>query len=249
MNIFCIPYAGGTARVIYNSWQNHLPPSLRIVPLELAGHGHRIAEPFHENMEAAVAGLVAEIRRTAYNTRYAIYGHSLGTLITYELTKALDAAGLPPPVALFLSGRRPPHNCPKPRNFHLLSDPLLLREIENLGGTPKGFFQDPELVRSFLPIIRNDYRLLETYRFNGTIHQTSADIVFFSSDDDAVVAGPEKREWQSYTRGKFELVEFSGGHFFIHPQREAICAWIARKLASAQRSIGAFNLLVKNGSS
>ncbi len=231
MNLFCIPYAGGSAKIIFNGWQSALPSSIKVIPLELAGHGVRIDEPFHGSIEATVADIVSAIKSSVTATPYALYGHSMGSLIAYELTKALDAAGLPPPKAVFLSGRKPPHNCPKPRNIHRYNDTLLLEEMKKLGGTPKVFFEVKELVKAFLPIFRNDYRILELYQFVEPIHPTSADIVFFHSDGDAVVEGPEVDEWAKYTTGSFTRKNFQGGHFFINDKRQEICEIISEVLS------------------
>ena len=230
MNLFCIPYAGGSAKIIFNGWQNALPSNIKVIPLELAGHGVRIDEPFHGSVEATVADIVATIKSSLIAAPYALYGHSMGSLIAYELTKAIAAAGLPAPTKVFLSGRKPPHNCPKPRNIHRYNDTLLLEEMKKLGGTPKVFFEVKELVEAFLPIFRNDYRILELYQFVEPIRPTSADIVFFHSDSDAVVEGPEVDEWEKYTTGTFTRKNFQGGHFFINEHRKEICEVISEVL-------------------
>lgn len=230
MNLFCIPYAGGSAKIIFNGWQQALPSSIKVIPLELAGHGIRIDEAFHGSIAAVVADIVSTIKASVTSTPYAIYGHSMGSLIAYELTKALAAAGLPPPKTVFLSGRKPPHNCPKPRNIHRYNDTLLLEEMKKLGGTPKVFFEVKDLVKAFLPIFRSDYRILELYQFVEPIQPTSADIVFFHSDADDVVAGPEVNEWEKYTVGAFVRKNFEGGHFFINEKRKEICDIISEFL-------------------
>jgi medium-chain acyl-[acyl-carrier-protein] hydrolase len=233
IDLYCIPYAGGTAKVIYNGWQKHLPPTIRVVPLELAGHGHRITEPFHASVQAVVADMLSQIKARGGGSEYAIYGHSMGSLVAYELCRALDAEGLPTPATLFVSGRRPPHRCPRSRNIHLLSDAALLREMEKLGGTPKEFFEDPNLIKAFLPIFRSDYRLLERYHFEPPIQSVAADIVFLYSESDSVVAGADKREWAEYTSSAFSVKSFPGGHFFINEQRVAICDLIVETLEAS----------------
>lgn len=222
MNLFCLPYAGGSAKVIFNSWQKFLPV-IKVIPLELAGHGTRMSEPFHDSIEAVIADIMATIAPSLSTEPYAIFGHSMGSLLAYELTKAISTAGLPPPLTLYVSGRRPPHNCPSLRNMHRMSDDLLLQEMKNMGGTPQGFFAVKELVNAFLPVFRNDYRNIELYQCAMPIHATSADIVFFHSDGDKAVAGPEVNEWQQYTTATFTRKNFSGGHFFINDNREEIC--------------------------
>ncbi|WP_045857588.1 thioesterase II family protein [Teredinibacter purpureus] len=233
MNVFCLPYAGGNAKIIYRSWQHCLPSSIKIVPVELAGHGHRFGEPFHRDVQSVVEDILHTITPDLHHEPYAIYGHSMGTLLAYELARAIAAINAPPPLTLFLSGRRPPHNCPKPRNIHTFSDALLLEEMKRMGGTPTVFFEDQSLIDAFLPVFRNDYKILERYRFKNIIHPTSADIVFIHSDDDPVVVGDDVNEWEKYTTGSFRRENMQGGHFFINEKKHAICHLIQEEITCA----------------
>ena len=231
IKLFCIPYAGGSAAATYSRWSRLLPNGIKVVPMEFAGHGRRMTEPMADSFELVVADLLSAIEDDIRHVPYAIYGHSMGSTVAYELSKAIAAAGLPAPLALFLSGRNPPHYLYSQRNLHLLDDESFLEEIRKLGGTPDDFFKMKSLLQTFLPILRNDYRIIELYRHTLPIHITSADIVFFRSDNDAIVNKNECYTWQRYTRGSFSVHDFVGGHFFINDQAPAICHEIASTLA------------------
>lgn len=231
IKLFGIPYAGASATTTYGRWARLLPAAIKVVPLELAGHGKRMAEPFSVSLQAVVADLLASIAPVIRTERYAIYGHSIGATITYELVRAIDAADLPPPLALFLSGRNPPHHSYPQRHLHLLDDDSFLDEIRKLGGTPDDFFKMKDLIKAFLPILRNDYRIIELHRHAMPIHVTAGEIVFFQSDADLLVNKSEIYEWQRYTRGGLTVRDFVGGHFFINDQQEEICREIASTLA------------------
>ncbi len=225
--LFGIPYAGGSAVATYGRWARLLPANIKLAPLELAGRGRRTPEPFHTTMQEAVAELLTTIAPIVRTTPYAIYGHSMGTAVTYELVKAIAAEGLPAPRQLFLSGRNCPHHPYSQRNLHLLDDERFLAEIRQLGGTPEEFFAMKDLVAAFLPVLRADYRLIEQYWPERPLHVTSADIVFLCSDQDPLVGKPAVYDWQHYTSGQFELREFSGGHFFINDHTPQVCQVIA----------------------
>jgi len=160
----------------------------------------------------------------------------MGTVIVYELVRALAAAGLPAPRALFLSGRHPPHHVYDRQPMHLLSNEAFLQEIRTLGGTPEEFFAIPALVQAFLPVLRSDYRLVELYRRADPIHVSTADILFFHSDRDNLVRKPVIYEWERYTGGAFAVRDFQGDHFFINEQQAALCreigAWLEPALAA-----------------
>jgi len=230
LTLFGIAYAGGSAAAIYGRWARLLPAAIRVQPLELAGHGRRMNEAFPESIEAAVADLLKTVAPQAARGPYALVGHSMGSTIVYELARALHAAGLPPPRALFLSGRQPPHLAYPQRNLYMLDDETFLSEIRKLGGTPVDFFRMKDLVQAFLPILRNDYRIIEQYRFAAPVHVTPADIVVFRGDGDQLADHAGSMAWAGYTSGRFALHEFAGGHFFVNDHQEAICRIVAAAL-------------------
>ena len=233
ITLFAIPYAGGSAAAAYGRWARMLPPNIKLSPLELAGHGRRMPEPFAASLDAAVADLLATVLPAARSGAYAIYGHSMGTTVAYELIRALDAAGVPPPLTLFVSGRNPPHYPYPQRNLHMLDDDTFLAEIRKLGGTPGDFFKLRDLVKAFLPILRSDYRLIELHKLRLPEHTSDADIVFFHSDGDVLVSKPALDEWRRYTRGSLTVHEFHGGHFFINENAAEMCAIMGAQLNDA----------------
>lgn len=231
LNLYCIGYAGGSALATYSRWARLLPEGIQRIPLELPGHGKRMAEALISNVDAAVNDFLRTMGDEIRDTPYALYGHSMGATLAYEVCRAASNKGLPAPQALFLSGRNPPHHSYPQRHIHLLDDESFLEEIRQLGGTPGDFFEMKSLMMAFLPILRNDYRIIELYRQSLPMHVTSADIVFFRSDQDTLVSAQASDEWQRYTSGKFRVQDFTGGHFFINEQAQAICQQIGHSLA------------------
>jgi medium-chain acyl-[acyl-carrier-protein] hydrolase len=234
--LFGIPFAGGSAAAIYGKWIRHLGNDFQLIPLELAGHGRRTNEPFHENIAAAVDDMLKAVKDIAHTHTYAFYGHSMGCVLTYELLRSIANAGLPGPQTVFLSGRNPPHHIYAGKDIHYLSDDAFIAEIKKIGGTPLEFFELPSLVQMFLPILRSDYRLIERYRHIEPRHITSANLVFLASDTDSLVTQPQVSEWSRYTSAHFELHNFSGGHFFINQAYPDICKLIVSRCNDTIRS-------------
>ncbi len=233
--LFGVPYAGGSAAAIYGKWARHLGEHIQLIPLELAGHGRRTNENFHDNIAVAVADMLQTIKEIARSNTYAFYGHSMGCVLVYELLKAIGSAGLPAPKTVFLSGRNPPHHVYAGKDIHYLSDEAFLTEIKKVGGTPMEFFELPSLVQMFLPVLRADYRLIERYRYAEPRHVTSANLIFLSSDMDPLVTRPDTEEWRHYTSSQFELHNFSGGHFFINQAYAEICNLITQKCSDTPK--------------
>ncbi|WP_025847247.1 thioesterase II family protein [Paenibacillus ehimensis] len=231
IDLYCIPYAGGSGHAIYGRWAEELDPRIQLHPLELAGHGRRMGQTLDASVATAVADMLRTLRPRIAFRPYAIYGHSMGTVLAYELAAAIREAGLPEPVALFQSGRLPPHHAYLNNEMHLLPDEVFLDKIKRLGGTPPELFESKELVRLFLPILRNDYRMIEQYRCKLPHARFDANVVFLYSDDDPLVTKPYIYDWEQYTASSFEVHAFRGGHFFLNEHWQDICRVINRKLS------------------
>ncbi|WP_024914072.1 thioesterase II family protein [Chania multitudinisentens] len=230
ITLFVLPYAGGSAYAIYNKWAMLLGERICLFPLEYAGHGMRMAEPFHQSIDEVVKDLMLKISKAiATGTPYALYAHSMGCIVAYELLRAIDAAKLPAPLTVFLSGRKPP-DYHEATQYHALSDAEFLAKIKKIGGTPQEFFVMEELVKTFLPILRSDYSLIERYCLLMPICPTTSDIVYFFGEDDALVTLEEAQAWRHYTKGHFAQHHYPGGHFFIHQHYPDICSRIGQKL-------------------
>jgi medium-chain acyl-[acyl-carrier-protein] hydrolase len=231
--LFGLPYAGGWAAGLYGKWAARLPRTIEVVPLELAGHGRRMGEPFDESLESAVADLLRRVREVARSQPYALFGHSMGGTLAYEIVKALEHGGLPSPKALFVSGCQPPHVRSRHTGLYLLSDENFLHEIRRLGGTPNELFDVPELARTFLPILRSDFRLIHRYRVREPVHVMNTELVLLHGDRDPLAGKPGILEWQRYTPRSLRMHEIAGDHFFVNKHTDAICRLVADTLEAA----------------
>ena len=108
MKLFCIPYAGGSASV-YSGWNPILRENIQLVPVELSGKGVRAAEPLYENWEDALEDVYSSItEKIEPGEEYALFGHSMGSWIAYEILKILCRKKMPQPLHVFFSGNTPP---------------------------------------------------------------------------------------------------------------------------------------------
>lgn len=210
--LFFLPYAGGTA-TIYRRWSEQLGSSIEVVPLDPAGRGARFGEPFHPSVADALHDLKRRAA-AAIHGRYAIFGHSMGALLACELARELAASSLPPPAHLFLSGKPPPHVL-SPRPVHALPDAEFLRHVVAMGGTPREVLENDELVELFLPILRADYRMTETYVAPPTFVPLDCSVTFFFANADATLSREHVEGWRRYTVREFRVLEYDGGHFFL----------------------------------
>lgn len=220
VKLFCFPYAGGTAGV-YSKWKNYGNNNVEIIPVELAGHGKKICKPLNNTIEDEVNQIFNEVVNQIKNCPYALFGHSMGTLIIYELVNKIDSYNLPPPIHSFMSGKLPPHITAK-EVYYTLPDNEFKKKIINLGGTPKIVAENEELFDIYLPILKSDYKMVEQYKYKPNPGKWPFDIsVFFGSNDNLTDYG-NIREWSLYTEKVCNYYEFDGNHFFIHEHEEEI---------------------------
>ena len=228
MNIYCLPFAGG-AGYSYDLFRKNAPSSLRFVTLELPGRGNRINEPLLTDIPAIVEDVWRQLKSFNLEEPYAIYGHSLGGLLTYLLTHRILAEGKPVPLHLFFSGCYPPSRISFRKKRHLLSDDDLIRELKDMGGSPSEILEDYDLMQFFLPIIRADFRAIELYRHTSYEPFEIPITVFLGDEEDEI--GKEADGWSEVTLATQEVVKMPGAHFFIYDNCEQILDIITQKIS------------------
>lgn len=214
IKLFCFPYAGGTASV-YTRWKKYLDKDIELIPVELSGRGKLIYEPLSDNMEDIINFVYDSIKRDLDSSEYMFFGHSMGTVIVYELMNKLLEHNHKNPLHLFLSGRYPPHIGCK-HNMSALSDEEFIEKVIKNGGTPKEVFENKELMEIFLPILRADYKAIEKHVPTPLKEKWDMDITVLNGIYDSDVKLDEVELWKDYTNKNCSIHHFEGGHFFIN---------------------------------
>jgi medium-chain acyl-[acyl-carrier-protein] hydrolase len=231
IKLFCLPYAGGSS-IIYKKWQPLLPDDIELVAVELAGRGKRSNEPLYKDVAEAVEDVYSIITRDIYNAGdYAIYGHSMGAMLAYELAQKIRANNLPEPLHVFFSGRGTPHiKSKREKIYHTMDDKEFQKEILNLGGTPKEFFEYPELMDYLLPILKSDFKISETAVREKNIHPLNYDITVCTGKQEEELEAEDIHGWMLHTKQLCTVHYFNGGHFFINDEAEKIVDLISKTL-------------------
>ena len=226
--LFCLPFAGGSA-MMYIKWKKLLHPAVELCPLELAGRGKRFKDSFYESYDAAVDDAYHLIQHEIHKGPYALFGHSMGAGLAFDLCHKIKQAGGPPPEHLFLSGRKPPHLNPDDSSISNLPEKEFKEEILKLGGTSPEVAANKELLEIFLPVIRADYRILETRLFTGVDGKLDCPVTILNGTEDEPTP-EELGEWQIYMNRLCKFHDFKGDHFFINDYPGEIVAIINQSL-------------------
>ncbi|MEU5980029.1 alpha/beta fold hydrolase [Streptomyces sp. NPDC047315] len=230
--LFCLPHAGAGASA-YRGWQAMVGPDVEVVPVQLPGRESRFAEPLVTSASAIAQGLAEPLAERAAGKPFALFGHSMGALLAYELTHELVLAGCPP-VHLVVSGCTAPHlpSLTGDEVVHRLPNAQLVQHIEALEGTAGEVLDQPELLELLLPVVRADYELCETYQFVDRL-PLPVPVTALRGTEDPDTPGPKLRAWDELTTAPFQAIAFSGGHFYLKAHLDGVTE-IAR--AAALRS-------------
>ncbi|HEX8392037.1 MAG TPA: thioesterase domain-containing protein [Longimicrobium sp.] len=236
LRLFCLAHAGGGASA-FRGWADVLPPEVEVCPVQLPGRENRLAEPAIMRMEPLVEALSSAVR-PYLDLPFALFGHSNGALIGFELARRLREQGRAGPVHLFASGRRAP-DCASGRapTSHLPDDEFL-DDLRQLGGLPDALLQHRELVALLLPTLRADVALNESYAF-AEGEPLACPITAYAGAADGKVSAEQVQAWGRHTRGPFTVRTFPGGHFFLQEARAEFLRVLSADLAAAARDLRA----------
>lgn len=225
MKLYCIPYAGGGPEA-FRGWQEAMGNAVDVRVFDLPGRGERYGDPLIRSMPRLVDELVDQCGDWD-GTPYSILGYSFGAVVGYSLTLALETLGRGP-CRLFVGGARAPFLPPNRPPFHTLPDDALIKTLREMGGTPNEILENHEIMAFFLPIIRADFEVLETY--DARRQKVRCPLSIFGGDLDPFVSHSDLSPWSTLTVSDADQQVFPGGHFILQSQRSAICRAVRSRL-------------------
>lgn len=227
VKLFCFPFAGGGATA-YHGLAQMLPAEIETLPIVLPGRERRMAEPPLRRMPALVAALFAGLE-SELAPPFAFFGHSLGALVAYALAVRLAEAARPGPVRLFAAGCRAPHLPDPDPPVHFLPEAEFRAELVRLGGTPPEILAHAELMELFLPVLRADFELNETYRAEPLV-PLDCPLTLIGGESDSKARPSDVEAWREATRSEARIEWLREGHFFLNTSRHALRDIIVRDL-------------------
>jgi pyochelin biosynthesis protein PchC len=217
--LVCFPHAGGSASYFFPV-SAALAPEFEVVAVQYPGRQDRRGDAFIDTIDA-LADAIHHALGDAPEVPTAFFGHSMGAVLAFEVTRRFEAQGAGRgPDLIFASGRRAPSRV-REEDVHLRTDEGIIKEMRELGGTDSRVLNDPELQAMVLPAVRNDYRAVERYS-QGTEVKISAPVVVLTADDDPRTTVQEAAAWAEHTTASCEVHTFTGGHFYLERQQAEV---------------------------
>lgn len=211
LRLFCFPHAGGSA-VAYRGWAKEMTAAVEVHAVQYPGRADRIADPFVSDAHR-LARLAAGAMAPLLDRPFALFGHSMGAVLAYETARLLAERGHPP-VHLFASGARPPHDRGEPEHVADRDDEGVIEALRELGGSDAEVLADPEMRELILPYVRNDFRLVDGYvRRSGP--PLPVPVTALVGTADPHVTEEQAAGWEAATDAAFTLKVLPGGHFYL----------------------------------
>ncbi|MET8681780.1 alpha/beta fold hydrolase [Streptomyces sp. NPDC004647] len=227
--LLCLPHAGGSAS-FYLPFSRSFGPDVDVLTVQYPGRQDRRNEPCIDSITGLADALVDEVLPWA-DRPLAIFGHSMGAMIAFELALRLEQQGARP-LVVFASGRRAPsRRRENAAPVHLRDETGMVAELRSLSGTDARVFEDEELLRMALPAIRSDYKAAETYRYVAG-PRLAAPVHAHVGTDDPKVTLDEVGSWAEHTDGGFELHTHPGGHFYLTDQMSSVAVAVSRQISA-----------------
>jgi medium-chain acyl-[acyl-carrier-protein] hydrolase len=224
IRLLCFPSAGAGA-LSYRSWLSAFPADVEVIPVELPGRGARIKEALYSDARMLANTLISEL--ASYLERpYAMFGHSVGALLAYEVARAAKTD----PIHLFVSARHSPDYLCAARTSHDLPDDALCQELRSMGGMSEILLREPDIMRLLLPAIRADLSMTETYLPDRVPFVLQCPITAYAGTNDGRVLPAQMEGWSRYTSNTFRLHTMHGGHFYLQQPDCPLVSMIADSL-------------------
>lgn len=227
LRLFCFPYSGGGATA-FRTWPDSLPTAVEVCPVQLPGRETRLREqPFTRIsplVQAAAQALLPHLDKP-----FALFGHSVGALIGFELARHLRRRYGLETVHLFVSGRHAPQIPDPDPPIYALPEPEFIEEVRLYNGTPEEVLENAELLELFIPILRADFAVNETYAYADE-PPLDCPISAFGGLEDHKFSHDDLEAWREQTAASFSLQMFPGGHFFLHSARPLLLRAISQGL-------------------
>lgn len=228
--VVCFPAAGGSAGA-YRPLAHQLPPGIAVYAVQYPGRQDRLDDQPITDLTVLAENATADLLSWGEVPSLALFGHSMGATVAFEVARRLQRKDREP-VRLFVSGRVAP-DTPHRGRLHAGPDADLLADLERLVNDPASVAvlrAEPELAELVLAPLRADYRAVETYVFEPA-ERLGCPVSVLLGDADPTVTIEQAQGWRAHTDGDFEVITFSGRHFYLDERVSEVAAHVCARLS------------------
>ncbi|MFD7052730.1 thioesterase II family protein [Streptomyces mirabilis] len=226
--LVCFPHAGGSASA-YFSLSAALSATAHVLIAQYPGRQDRLSEPAVEDLRE-MADQAADALVPWLDRPLALFGHSMGSLLAYEVALRMERWRGCGPAGLIVSGHAAP-SVRRNRGIHTMDDEGITEHMAELAGTPPALLADKDLLATVIPPLRADFKAVETYQdLSGS--KVGCPISGYCGEHDTDVSRDGFLKWGEHTTAQFTARFFDGGHFYLQSREPEVARAISRDLAA-----------------
>ncbi len=234
LRIFCFPFAGGGAS-IYRGWGKLFGSKVEVCPIQLPGRENRFSEPAFKEARALAQALASQLQ--LYSDKpFVMYGHSMGALVAFELTRVLQANGMTMPEALILGAHRAAHLPRTRETLYNLDDKAFIDRLQRFGGFPEEVLASADLLQFLMPTLKADFTLCDTYVYTEQ-EPLNCPIHIFAGAADPEAPPAVMEAWCQHSNTDTQMHIFQAGHFFIRSDLERVVDTLKTILPLSQTGV------------
>lgn len=226
IRLYALPYAGGNPAA-FAGFAPHLAPEIELNVVNLPGRGKRHTAPLPTDLRQVAreiaSAISADFTQRNGPEKYAIFGHSMGAVLTLEVLRICALMHLPMPQVVVVSGCRWPGVLDQSRSVHDLPEPQFRARLKELGGTPQTVLDHEELIALVSPMLRADFAMLHHYKYRASL-ALKIPLHVFAGRDDTDITKDHLLPWFNESTDQGDLHWFDGGHFFLHDEPDRFTA-------------------------
>lgn len=226
--LFIFPHAGGTAD-FYVPLAKACAPAIKCVAVQYPGKraGRDLSQYTSIPELADRLAVMLKVTETPAD-HIALFGHSMGSLLAFELAMRFEDAGNPV-AALFVSACAAPGGM-RHRSELQGSDRELLALVCEVTGANPEFLNNDQFAATLLPTLRG---LKAIAAYDAPPQSTvSCPLYAAMGDDDDLGTAELMSPWRDRTTSQFDLTTFPGGHFYLNDNLPELAAWFGDRLAA-----------------
>lgn len=227
LRLFCFPYAGGGAST-FRTWAEDLPPEVQVCSIQLPGRENRFNEPPYAQLTPLLQTL-ADVLLPYLSLPFALFGHSMGALVSFEFARHLRREYALQPIHMFLSGCRAPQVPNRHPPIHQLPQSEFVAELSRLKTIPKAVLENDELLGLLLPTLRADFAIYEQHTYSAQA-LLDCPISVFAGSHDNLVCKEDVVAWREETCAACSFRMFPGDHFFLQSARRLVLQAVSQDL-------------------
>jgi surfactin synthase thioesterase subunit/acyl carrier protein len=230
MRLVCFHDAGGSSS-LFDDWDKLLGPEYEVICVQLPGRGDRLDEKPYRSFDDFISEYLPKLREVLNGKPFALFGHSMGGLLAFEVARRLQNNYQMVPTTLAITGTPCLNGFVNTFINSIIESNLSDEQLVKLLPSADKIDLSNDLHRKLIQTLRADFELIHSYQYTE-FPQLTSDIIAITADSDDRVLRDDVEKWVRETSGNFRLEARNGGHNFVYQDKEFICSILKEEMAS-----------------